>query len=156
METVNVPEKTWHLWLARRGGLQGLNTDICKYTRKAFLGALLCLAVVAAAITIVTVFFTPLVIYFGHFFFPHHWTDLTVEKCKDVIIVYGILAVVLPILIKVMLNLEKKHEEKRQAKYRAIENGTWVDPKNMKGPNFLVLAYLSWKDKYCIKVTIGR
>jgi hypothetical protein len=103
---------------------------------------------------------TPPVVYVAHFFyhrFPPFLVDLSTVVCC--IYLAGITGFGIYLGIRKCIDLYK--EAARQAKYKAIADGTYVapepkakKPKPPKEPGMIMEMYKAYKRKYCVKIEI--
>lgn len=159
MESLTFNKDVWHYRVARWGGLgeSTVATDVCSYTRKFILGSLLAL-LIGALCCLVT---TPVIVFVTHFFvksYPQALVWISTIVCS--VYLAAITGLALFFVIRKCIDVFK--EAARQAKYKAIANGTYVapapkpekPPKPIKEPGMLYEMYKAWKRKYCVKIQI--
>lgn len=154
MNSLKVTKEVWHFKVARYGGLRQNSTDICQYTRRFILGCLALLLIGALGCLVVT----PIVV-IASFSFIRLYPPIVIAVSQIVCGVYaiGILGIGIFFGIRKIINLCK--ETARQAKFKAIANGTYVPkeekpPKPPKEPGMLHEMYKAYKRKYCVKIEI--
>lgn len=156
MKSLIVSQKSWHVFLARFGGLDTdiAVTDICRYTRRCIIGLLLVLLITA----VFCIALIPIVVCILHFAFNRIFSEFLDQASIIACIMYGLFIVGGGIFVGCEYLNGKFKEKARQARYKAINDGTYVEPepkkKKVKQPGFIKLAYKSWKQKYCIKIVI--
>lgn len=157
MQSLKFNKDAWHYRVARWGGLKGYNTDVCSYTRRFLLGSFVLLIMTLFTCLVLT----PLVIFGAHFFLRNFFASTLIDVSTIVCTIYLGVLTGLAMFITSRKIYDKCKEAARQAKYKAIADGTYVEPppkvkkiKPPKEPGFVKVAYRSWKQKYCVRIEI--
>jgi uncharacterized membrane protein YidH (DUF202 family) len=132
-------KKSWHYRLANTyGDYQdwGDGTDMCTYTKHVLRGLFLVIATTTVAGAVTGVMFDTFVAWIAWMLFIGEWVDPTLETFKGFLIIFGLVAMIMGIAGYV------KAKEHLRRKYPTSQ-----------GAPFVVQAYRSWKDKYCVRVT---
>jgi len=140
MRELNIDEKSWHYRIAHNyGGYSGgrHGYDICGYTRR-FIWGLFIVFVVIAAVSMASLGVLDLLagLYFS--WVAGVWiTNFAGTLTAFVITVFSL-------VIGIIAITEKIRDMRREYRYNHYHDE----------PGFIKSAYLSWKEKYCIKIKI--
>ncbi len=145
MDTFNVSSKSWHYRLATTYGFEtqfdisNNNVDICSYSRSVVFGTISALLLTAAGVMIGAPV-SQVLLWLGVCVVNNSFVDPLNARMIAVgmVEILGVsLYVVLSSLYKVIKKVSKKFPRKE---------------KQETSPSFVVQAYHSFKDKYCVKV----
>lgn len=140
MKSIVLDKNSSHYWLARKAGFQlnpyeeYNNHDICTYT-KYVLGGLLVVLILLAGFAVVSAAVIHMIM--GFAFSIYFGTFLMTEIGVVGLLTSGVLA-----LLFVVVYAKNRYD-----------NYKWNKTYKKSEPGFISIAYRSWKDKFCTRIT---
>lgn len=157
-----IKTRSWHFWVAcfLNDELSVLNKKtICSYRWSVIFGFVRMLLMIGIA---VLAFFLPLSVAILHHFLPKEWSSTAVFVC-DLIVGIEVAVVVLVFLGVQLHHWNQAYQERKTAEeLEARLNGTFKEKrvpkkdKEPKQPGFLITAWRSMKDKYCLPIDFSK
>lgn len=134
MKTLTASNNSWHFKLAKIGGLNAWRPqhDICSYTRHCIYGALLVLLIMASSVGIANILVhTILSVSFSLWYMENLFSELGIMG--------SVLFCGVSITALIVYHVNRYHEREYVC----------------KPDGFIVSAYKSYKNKYCLKIDIN-